>query len=388
MQPDDIEAFAVKYFERKAAGLPEEGEQAAGDDTGLTSDTVEQIVRDLFKKYDQDGNGYLDPREFKTLMQDLQSRMQFPADDIYRFLAEADLNADGMVEYEEFIPLALQIVQSIYAKKAMEQHVDDIEEQAAHLVHGMSREELTDCVANMFSEIDADGSGVVSRPVFVEALTSMDLGLTRREINTILFQVDEDQDGMITYREFINFAYELLQKLTSMRLLETTMEGDEFAQYLADLFRSRDTELTGSLPAEDMRDLIHEANLGLSRMQIYTVLSEARFDAEGMVSYVAFIPRAAGVIRAMLSFTSTFEPVEQDDAFVQQIEAVLSALPATVSAQQLQQALEQLQLDEREVQAIVNAGVCKGGTSAIPVHELMPQVWPLIKAVRSHKTAF
>ena len=38
----------------------------------------------------------------------------------HHLLAEADQNADGEIEYEEFIPLALQIVQSIYAKKALE----------------------------------------------------------------------------------------------------------------------------------------------------------------------------------------------------------------------------------------------------------------------------
>ena len=44
-------------------------------------------------------------------------------------------------------------------------------------------------------------------------------------------QVDEDQDGFISYREFARFAYDLLQKLTSLRLLETEMEQDQFAQY-------------------------------------------------------------------------------------------------------------------------------------------------------------
>lgn len=36
-----------------------------------------------------------------------------------------------------------------------------------------------------------------------------------------------------------------------------------------------DTEMTGMLGLDDMRDLLHQAMLGLTRMQIYTVLSEA-----------------------------------------------------------------------------------------------------------------
>ena len=133
---------------------------------------------------------------------------------------KGDLNADGMVEYEEFIPLALQIVQSIYAKKALEAHVDHVEQQAQTLVHGMSREELTACIQTMFEEIDVEGTGLLGRAQFVQALMGMELGLTRKELNAIMFQVDEDQDGFISYREFARFAYDLLQKLTSLRLLD------------------------------------------------------------------------------------------------------------------------------------------------------------------------
>ena len=66
---------------------------------------MENIVRDLFKRYDEDNSKSLDPKEFKTLMTDLQGRMGFPPDEIYRFLAEADQNADGMIESPQLIVL-------------------------------------------------------------------------------------------------------------------------------------------------------------------------------------------------------------------------------------------------------------------------------------------
>merc|ERR1719378_343855 len=127
---------------------------------------------------------------------DLQKRLDFPKDEVYRFLSEADMNADGMIEYEEFIPLALQIIQGMYAKKRMEQHMSDVDQHAEDLlVHGMSREELTDLVGSIFERMDSDGSGTLNKQEFIQALTSMELGLTRREINTIMFQIDQDQDG-------------------------------------------------------------------------------------------------------------------------------------------------------------------------------------------------
>merc|ERR1712072_538198 len=140
----------------------------------------------------------------------------------------------------EFIPLALQIIQGMYAKKRFEQHMDALEEQAENmLVHGMSREELTAVVSQIFERIDADGSGTLSKSEFLDALTSMELGLTRREVNAIMFQIDQDQDGNVSYREFVPFAFDLLHKLTSLRLLESEMEQDECANYLMDSCRAK-----------------------------------------------------------------------------------------------------------------------------------------------------
>merc|ERR1712159_97279 len=157
-----------------------------------------------------------------------------------------------------------------------------------------------------------DGSGTLSKQEFISALTSMELGLARREINTIMFQIDQDQDGNISYREFVPFAFDLLHKLTSLRLLETEMEHDELAQFLGDLFKSKDTEMTGHLHVDDMRDLLHQAMLGLSRMQIYTGISEADTNSDMMIAYASFIPRAVGLIRSMLSFEKSILKESKD----------------------------------------------------------------------------
>ena len=55
------------------------------------------------------------------------------------------------------------------------------------LVHGMTKEALEDVVARIFEQIDADGNGVLDKDEFVEALQMMELGLTRKEINAIMY---------------------------------------------------------------------------------------------------------------------------------------------------------------------------------------------------------
>lgn len=387
-QPNDVYEFGTKYFERKAQGLPDEGAGGgggAGDDgMNISLEEVEGIIQDLFLKYDADGNGYLDKAEFKALMSDLQSRMDFPPDEIYRFLAEADQNADGNIEYEEFIPLALQIIQGMYAKKRLEQHMDELEQQAeSMLVHGMSREELTAVVSQIFERIDVDGSGNLSKSEFLDALTSMELGLTRREVNAIMFQIDQDQDGNISYREFVPFAFDLLHKLTQMRLLESEMMENELAQYLMDLFRSKDMNLSGNLSVDDIRDLLHQAQLGLSRMQIYTVLSDAQVQSDNTVAYMHFIPRAVAIIQSMLSFERGLQPANQqgNDAFLQTALQYTSQGP--LDAQEFMDAIAQAGVcNDEELRAIMQyASQLQAVDSAI----VETHIWPLVRSIRMYR---
>mmetsp|Transcript_101799 Transcript_101799/g.270849 ORF Transcript_101799/g.270849 Transcript_101799/m.270849 type:complete len:425 (-) Transcript_101799:101-1375(-) len=389
-QPANIHEFAAKYFDCLANGLPADaqGRQVNAEaEPDMSLEEIEGIIQDLFRKYDSDGNAFLDPQEFRALMDDLQQRLDFPKDQVYLFLAEADMNADGMIEYEEFIPLALQIIQGMYAKKRLEHHMTSVDEHAEDLlVHGMSRDELTDLVSSIFERMDEDKSGSLCKQEFVAALTSMELGLTRREINTIMFKIDQDHDGNISYREFVPFAFDLLQKLTSLRLLETELEHDDFAQFLVDLFKAKDTEMTGTLTVDEIRDVLHQAMLGLTRMQIYTVISEADVNSEGGIAYASFIPRAVSLIRSMLSFEKSVVrenkdtgPEAEDNFYFVLDEAFSGA--ESLPLDDFLQRLEQCNLvDARELQAAKMLLDAYG--EEVPVEDAKAQVWSLVKSMR------
>jgi len=394
-QPPDVNEFAARYFDALATGLPIETRKGLGELSSeaddLSLEDAESIIRDLFRKYDVDGNQVLDAEEFKNLMDDLQQRFDFPKDHIYLFLAEADMNSDGMIEYEEFIPLALQIIQSMLAKRRLEQQLDNVDKHAEDLlVRGMDREELTELVNSIFDQIDEDQSGTLSMQEFVSALTSMELGLTRREINAIMFEIDKDKDGSVNYKEFVPFAFELLKKLTSLRLLESELNNDEIGQYLIDLFKAKDTEMTGLLSVDEIRDLLHQAMLGLTRMQIYCVLSEAEVNEDNLVSYASFIPRAVGLIRSMLSFEKSIARQahdagpEAEDAFYNTLDEAFANFETLPLAEFMEQLEQCGVLDQRELYAAKHLLSAYGGE--VPVEDAKVQIWTLVKNMRRNGT--
>merc|ERR1712166_252813 len=129
--------------------------------------------------------------------------------------------------------------------------------------------------------------------------------------------------------------------------------------------------------------------LGLSRMQIYTVISEADTNSDTMIAYGNFIPKAVGLIRSMLSFEKSIlkETKETDgeaeENFYNVMEEALQGaetLSPEVFCQKLQQADF---LQGRELQAVRN--LVSGYGDSVPVEDAKAQLWPLVKNIRRHK---
>lgn len=199
-QPEDIYEFGAMYFKDLVASQLDKKDAPP---PRLSGSDLESVLSTLFKEHDSDGNGFLDHREFKSLLE--SANLGLSAKEVKRIMAEADEDDDGMVGYTEFIPIAIDLIQSLYAKadvaKAEEQAKMSAREEAQHhMLHGMPRETLESIMRDIFAKADLDGSGVLSRKEFHTCIKEADLGLTRREINVIMAEVDADDDGTTRHR--------------------------------------------------------------------------------------------------------------------------------------------------------------------------------------------
>lgn len=77
------------------------GHVVRADDDHSKRRTEEEEMRQAFKVFDLDGNGYIDARELKMTMCNLGENLSDK--DIKHMMKLADKNGDGRIDYEEFI---------------------------------------------------------------------------------------------------------------------------------------------------------------------------------------------------------------------------------------------------------------------------------------------
>ena len=118
-QPSNIYEFGANYFaEMSAQANMLMQEQDDGANELFSAAEMEEYLSNLFHESDSDGNGYLDPQEFKEIM--IAADVGLSEEDIYEIMMVADENGDGKIEYAEFVPIAAETIQALQAREEME----------------------------------------------------------------------------------------------------------------------------------------------------------------------------------------------------------------------------------------------------------------------------
>jgi Ca2+-binding EF-hand superfamily protein len=271
---------------------------------------LESQIVDMFNAADEEGKGYLSRAQATTVVTNLAAQLSFNSSQVQYIMTEADENNDGMIDFNEFLPLMMELIQLLIAKGDVEaklaQNEAEVEDK---LLHGMDRATLNNLLLSIFQSADADGSGALDRREFQNALKSADLGLTRKEINGLLHAVDENEDGEISYEEFAPVAFDLCVQIYARQVAhEALPTGEkEICDYFQQLFASADTDSTGRLSHRQLAELLRTSDLGMSRVQMHAVLGEAVKDEDGTVNYTDFATTAATMVGSMLNFEDQAE---------------------------------------------------------------------------------
>lgn len=75
----------------------------------------------IFHRYDTDGNGTLDPQEFRNCLNETGVLGRpLSAQEVQGIMVGMDENDNGKIEYEEFINFMLEILEYYYREQRME----------------------------------------------------------------------------------------------------------------------------------------------------------------------------------------------------------------------------------------------------------------------------
>ncbi len=273
----------------------------------MSNEQLLERVGFLFDQADRDGNGYLDRQEFKAVFQSLKEELGLSNKVIKQIMAEADENDDGVIEYREFVPLAVDVINVIEAKQEYEENQEAakeiaIEDAKDFLLHGMPRETLEEMLKSAFKKADKDNSGYLDRKEFKACLKSSGLGFTKKEINVMMSEVDLDGDGKITYQEFVPMCFSMLADMMADKMRAASSETEEsIKNHLLGLFEGASSEPGSVMVNKTVATaILRDGDLGLTRVQIAAIMSECSIDKRDLLDYTKLIEACAGVLASLM----------------------------------------------------------------------------------------
>jgi len=130
----------------------------------------------------------------------------------------------------------------------------------------------------IFDALDADGSGKITTDNLKDALESAGFALTDEEIEAVIGMVDQTGDGSVSWNEF--------KAVVEQRPIKRRIEAA-----LRKLFAVFDTDGTGYITAENMRELINEAGFGddITDDEIAAIIGQIDEAGDGKVSFEEFL---------------------------------------------------------------------------------------------------
>ena len=272
---------------------------------------LQEMLLNMFHEADIDGNGMLSHDEFLALMEDADLGLSDSERQI--IFSEIDEDDDTEINYEEFMPVAIDLIQSFqarrYAKRVQNSIDERIEEETLRVLKGPEVAEAVKMANALFSEADPRRSMTLSRPEFRRCLKHPGVQLTRGEQAMLLASVPVDAFGKVLYKKFDDIVYKIKFSTIKHNIFEA--EASVTEKLLLELCRDQeklsmdpdydrdDPVYSGHVTNKQLRSaVLSDPSVGLTRLQLNSIISDAEI-VDSMVDYFKFIPLAAKTIDKM-----------------------------------------------------------------------------------------
>lgn len=163
-------------------------EGGSGNDAlGFTSQERE-LVRQQFDHYDADQSGSISAPELLKLLSSLGEQLTLK--NVQDMIREVDANANGEVEFDEFLMI-------LKKQKGKNQYTASLE-----LALLFGPKELAN-LKKQFIQLDLDGSGFIDEQEIQALIQKLGKKVEDYDLKAMLLEVDEDGSGTIGFNEFL-----------------------------------------------------------------------------------------------------------------------------------------------------------------------------------------
>lgn len=251
---------------------------------GFTQGELQAKLIDAFRMVDSDRDGLISASELAAALHG--SGLGLSRKDVSLLVAEADMDASGLLSFAEFAPMCFNLLADQIAKQ-LEIELTPSDQTAIEAL--LSR----DC-----ENYDRDGAGRVPHAVIVAVLRDSDLHLSWLQQQALAANAAPDADGLVDYRSFAARAAPLIRAVlatstnveAAQRLLDAraaphvnAMDRPAFEAQLAAALPLADPTAPTPVSAAEARAALQE-RLGLNERQANAIVGAAQSlvpDADG-----------------------------------------------------------------------------------------------------------
>ena len=247
-------------------------------------------MKSLFKKFSNDSDSISRKDFYRCLRKLTGNRTDLTFPDVRALVKRFDKDGDGHIAYREFVSLLTLDPVSI----------DDL---AARLRRRLLDHQRKTGRSHLetFRLVDKDGSGLLGRSEFKQALRDTGIVLQDREVAKLLDRFDSDGDGKVDYKDFCKFVSPSAADLTEEeRVVRQKIREAGFARGgVADRVDDPDlrrafhldtatTDRLGIMTPAQFQQALDFLGVNLGTIELEALVSRFDTNADGMVDARAF----------------------------------------------------------------------------------------------------
>lgn len=143
-----------------------------------------------------------------------------------------------------------------------------------------------------FLEYDVNGDGVISFQEMKAVLKQSTVGLTERDLRTVLKQADHDGDGSVCFDEYLGLAQRLSEiqnktKVKGSRIARAYLDPILYAQYVQ-IFESAAGD-DGTVSLSELQELLQKNNMKVNEDRLRSVMKELDENDSGSLELDEFL---------------------------------------------------------------------------------------------------